>query len=258
MAKPRTFKVTPKLMEGDDVADFQRFMRDEFDGMNIDYPITVDGRFGVGTRSACATLCVARGMIHSRVMKEGVTPYLRQRLRNRDFTDAEKARASSKEGVDYRRALREKFEAGGVCSPLVKIFTHANGWTGPRGHDGVDLICPKDAPGFAICKAKVIRADNGGWWGKSPSGDVSKGDGITIIRSLVNVGPIKEGMNFGYGHAEANKVRVGQVVEAGDIINKAGTAVVPHFHFMVNVGMGDSGRGDRDPWPFVKYAIDHS
>jgi hypothetical protein len=34
------------------------------------------------------------------------------------------------------------------------------------GHDGVDLICPEDAPIFAICKAKVIDVRASGWWAR--------------------------------------------------------------------------------------------
>jgi murein DD-endopeptidase MepM/ murein hydrolase activator NlpD len=132
----------------------------------------------------------------------------------------------------------------------------------------VDLICPKDAPGFAICKAKVVRADAGGWWGKGAPKDPdvrAKGDGIVILQSLVNIGPIKNGMLFGYGHAEHARVTKGQTVKAGDQICRAGMANAWHFHFMVNSGaprFWDGSRplgiGDRDPWPFVRYAIDHS
>lgn len=258
MSEPRTFKVTQPHMKGDDVKRWQREIREEFERMSIDFPIIADGDYGVATRDATASLCNALGIVHGTAMKNGVTPALRTKLRNRDLSAAEKKRYSGQKAKEYRRALRDKHKEGGVCSPLAKITASSNGYS--SWHDGVDLICPRDAPGFAVCKAKVIRADNGGWWGKgAPSPAVAaKGDGITIIRSLVNIGPIKKGMNFAYGHAEANRVRVGEVVEAGQRINKAGMANAPHFHFMVNMRSDDRGVGDRDPMPIVRYCIEHS
>ncbi len=83
-------------------------------------------------------------------------------------------------------------------------------------------------------------------------------DGIVIIRSLFDIGPIKKGMNLCYGHAEKPRVRVGQVVNAGDWICNAGLANAWHFHFMVNHRPDARGVGDRDPRPILKYAKDHS
>lgn len=258
MSEPRTFVVRTPHMKGRDVQTWQIDMRKQFERLDIDYPLTADGDYGVVSRDACASLCTALGIIHSKAMAKGVTPFLRAKIRNRDLTAAEEKRMNGAKAKNYRRGLRERFKEGGVCSPLVKIITHSNGYS--AWHDGVDLICPEDAPGFAVCKAKVIRADNAGWWGKgAPSPAVAaKGDGITIIRSLVDIGPIKKGMNFGYGHAEANRVKVGQIVEAGQRINKAGMANAPHFHMMVNMRRDDRGVGDRDPWPIIKYCIEHS
>ena len=261
---PRTFKVRAPHMKGDDIAAFQKVLKAQFDTWQVDYPLALDGDYGVATRAACASVCHGLGMTASEVMKDGVTPALRIKIRHKDLTDAERTRYHERR--EYRLALRKKFEAGGVCSPLVKILTHANGYG--AGHDGVDLICPKDAPGFAICNAKVVRADAGGWWGKGAPRDPdvrAKGDGIVILQSLVNIGPIKQGMLFGYGHAEGATVAKGAIVKAGDRICRAGFANAPHFHFMVNSGaprFWDGSRplgiGDRDPWPIVKYAIDHS
>jgi Peptidase family M23 len=261
---PRTFKVKSPHMTGDDIAAFQKVLKAQFDTWKVDYPLEIDGDYGVATRSACASICHGLGMSASEMMQDGVTPALRIKIRNKDLTDAERKRYHERR--DYRLALRDKFEGGGVCAPLVKILAHSNGYS--AGHDGVDLICTRDAPGFAICKAKVVRADPGGWWGLGAPRDPdvrAKGDGIVILQSLVNIGPIKNGMLFGYGHAEGAKVSRGQIVNAGDRICRAGFANAPHFHFMVNSGarrFWDGNRplgiGDRDPWPFVKYAIDHA
>jgi murein DD-endopeptidase MepM/ murein hydrolase activator NlpD len=261
---PRTFKVTSPHMKGDDIAEFQKMLKAQFATWKVNYPLAIDGDYGVATRAACASVCHGLGMIASEMMQHGVTPALRTKIRNKDLTDAERTRYDERR--DYRSALRDKFEGGGVCSPLVKILAHSNGYS--AGHDGVDLICPKDAPGFAICNAKVVRADAGGWWGKGAPRDPAvraKGDGIVILQSLVNIGPIKKGMLFGYGHAEGARVTKGQIVHAGDRICRAGFANAPHFHFMINSGaprFWDGSRppgiGDRDPWPIVKYAIEHS
>jgi murein DD-endopeptidase MepM/ murein hydrolase activator NlpD len=264
MAEPRTFTVTTPHMEGDDVRAFQNDLLERFHAWEVEYFLKTEGDYGVLTRAACASVCHGLGMMASRVMKDGVTPALRVRIRNQRLTEAERRRFG--ERAEYREALRRKHKGGGVCSPLVKIITHANGYS--KWHDGVDLICPLDAPGFAICKAKVVRADAGGWWGKGAPSDPdvrAEGDGIIILQSLVEHGPIKEGMLFGYGHAENAKVSVGQVVNAGDRICSAGMARAPHFHWMASSGASkfwDGSRplgvGDRDPWPIIQYAIDHA
>jgi murein DD-endopeptidase MepM/ murein hydrolase activator NlpD len=64
-------------------------------------------------------------------------------------------------------------------------------------------------------------------------------------------------MHFGYGHAEHARVREGDTVKAGQRIGRAGFANAPHVHFMVNGGNTTRGVGDRDPMPFVRYAIKH-
>jgi murein DD-endopeptidase MepM/ murein hydrolase activator NlpD len=60
-------------------------------------------------------------------------------------------------------------------------------------------------------------------------------------------------MNIGYGHAENATVREGEFVRAGDRIGNAGLAVAWHIHFMVNMGSGERGVGDRDPRPIYNY-----
>lgn len=144
----------------------------------------------------------------------------------------------------------------GVAPPLNKILAHSNGWTGAHGHDGVDLICNANAPIYAICDAKVIDVRPGGWWGKGNPGGATaqKGDGIIQLECLIDNGPFKKGMHFGYGHAEKATVSLGEVVAAGEQIGHAGFANAWHVHFMVNSGKTDRGVGDRDPWPYVQYA----
>jgi murein DD-endopeptidase MepM/ murein hydrolase activator NlpD len=128
-------------------------------------------------------------------------------------------------------------------------------------HGGVDLICPPNAPIFAICKAKVIDVREEGWWGNptpTPEHPASDGDGIIQLECLADNGPLKKGLHFGYGHSEHHSVNVGDIVEAGQPIGKAGYANAWHVHFMVNDGTTMDGVGDRDPKPFVDYARKYS
>lgn len=153
-----------------------------------------------------------------------------------------------------RSAGRTSGGSGGVAPPLTHILNSSNGYT--AGHDGVDLICSPNAVIFAICDARVVDVRAGGWWGKNPTGNVSIGDGIIVLECLITNGPFRVGFKFGYGHAEKAKVRVGQTVKAGEQIGHAGFANAWHVHFMVN-GTGPGGRGDRNPMPYVNYAIRH-
>lgn len=255
---PRTYKVTSPHMQGGAIDDWQRVLNKQMDTWGIDYHIAVDGDYGVVTRDLGRSVAYGLGMSAS-ILDRGVTPELRRKIRNKDLTDAERKRFQSRQRENWRNRLKKKHEGGGVCSPLVKILQHSWGWR-PGVHDGVDLICPADAHGYAMCRAKVVRVDDS-WWGLGAPADPAlrdRGDGIVIVRSLVDVGPIKKGMNFGYGHAEKPRVRDGDVVNAGDWICNAGLANAWHFHFMVNNDDTTRGVGDRDPWPFVKYAITHA
>lgn len=165
-------------------------------------------------------------------------------------------------------AKREAQLAGGhVASPLRRIVGHSWGWH-PGVHDGVDLICEADATIFALCDGTIVDARPSGWWGKgakpSSGHPISDGDGIIQLRCSVNRGPFRPGLVFAYGHAEKATVKVGDTVRAGQMIGHAGFANAWHVHFMVNDGRkrradgGFSGVGDRDPWPYVDYAIAHS
>lgn len=256
----RTFKLEKPLMEGSDIEQWQRFIKSTFDKWNIDYPIVVDDVYGVGARSATASLLYCLGINHVEAMKQGVTPELRIKVRHRRLTASERTRFLTTR-VAHRAKLRRKYnKKSRVASPLHHIIQSSWGWA--PGHDGVDLICDARAPGFAICNGVIRRADAGGWWGKgAPSPAVAaRGDGIVILECTVNVGPFRKGMCFGYGHAEAPVVRVGDTVKAGERICEAGMANAWHFHFMCNGGgfAKTQGRGDRDPMPFVRYAIKHS
>jgi len=147
-----------------------------------------------------------------------------------------------------------------VHAPCKPILQHSWGWHAGV-HDGVDLITEADDVVYAICDATVIDVRSSGWWGNgaraSGGHSVADGDGIIQLRCEVDAGPFKKGMHFGYGHAEKACVKVNERVRAGQMIGHAGFANAWHLHFMVNGGGHTRGVGDRDPWPFVDYAIRH-
>lgn len=259
----RTFKLKKSHMTGEDVKLGQRDLRKRLEHWGAsDYPLEVDGDYGVATRAAYQDVAYGLGIAQDE-LKEGITPRIRRKIRHAELTDAEMARYKDREG--WRKQLAEKHKGGGFSSPLVKIITHANGFS--SWHDGVDLICPVDAHGFAMMKAKVVRVSDS-WWGLGAPADQGlkdKGDGIVIIQSLVDAGPIKKGDYFGYGHAEKSRVRTGDTVSAGQWICNAGYANAWHFHMMQFRGDpgkasdgGPRGVGNRDPWPAVDYCINHS
>jgi murein DD-endopeptidase MepM/ murein hydrolase activator NlpD len=248
----RTFRVESPHMQGDDIRQWQKTLNRQFGTWKVNFGVVVDGDYGVATRDATATVLYGLGIARA-AMKEGVPPKLRIKVRNGQLTATERGRYDKR--AEWRKRLRERHKDGGhVAPPLAKIISSSWGWT-PPVHDGVDLICKPNATLYALCDAKVIDVRSSGWWGKAPTGDVRKGDGIIQLECRTDVGPFKRGMHFGYGHAEHATVRVGQIVKAGEPIGKAGLAVAWHVHFMANAGNTSKGIGDRDPMPFVSYAM---
>lgn len=253
----RTFRVESPEMHGDDVKDWQATLNGQMRTWNVDYRLDLDGDYGTLTNDLTASVCHGLGLASaSKAMEDGVTPALRIKIRNKDLTTKERKRYE--ERASWREAFRQRHAHKDIAAPLTKILSSEWGWH-PAVHDGVDLICKAAAPLLAICRARVVRADAGGWWGNNPQPSnghpVSDGDGIMVLRSLTKIGPFKKGLNFCYGHAEGARANVGDVVEAGDVIGHAGFARAWHVHFMVNARKDVRGVGDRDPMPYVKYAI---
>lgn len=257
-AGSRTLKVQSPHMKGKDVQLWQRELNAQFKRIDIGYRVAVDSDYGLTTRDATATLLHALG-IAEKAMANGVTPELRVKVRHRRLSGTERARMAAR--VGWRRKLRAKWASKSVASPLAKIISSSWGWH-PGVHDGVDLICREDAPIYALCDAVVIDARASGWWGKgakpSAGHPVSDGDGIIQLRCTTDAGPFRRGLHFGYGHAEHATVKVGQQVKAGQQIGRAGFANAAHVHFMANGGGTSKGVGDRDPMPYIRYAIEHS
>lgn len=262
MATPRTFKIQSPLMHGEDVQAWQMEIAAEFEKLDIHCPIEPDGHYGVGSRSYTASLCHALGMNATDAMKDGVTPQLRTKIRQRQLTREEHQRYMSVEYIDYRRTLRKRWTSPGnaVHTPVAKILQHSWGYH-PGVHDGVDVICLPNAPIYAMCRARVIDVRAEGWWGLGAPSDPelkAKGDGIIQLEVLVDVGPFAKGHHIGYGHAEGAVTHFGEVVEAGTHLGHAGLANAWHVHLMHNDGhAGLHGIGNLDPEPLLNYTIDH-
>lgn len=254
MADPRTFKVDRPALKGEDVQQWQQTINSMFAKWDIDLRVKVDGEYGLASRSATATLLYALG-IEQGEMKDGVTPGLRVKVRNYQRKLSPKERARFAQRVAWRRRLRQKWARGvKVARPVNKIITSA--WGYHKGvHDGIDVQTPPAATVYAMVKSRVIDVRAGGWWGRSPSGDVSKGDGIVQLEVLETVGPFTKGMHIGYGHCEHACVREGQIVEAGEPVARVGLAVTWHTHLMVNDGQTTKGIGTRDPRKLLDFAM---
>lgn len=245
-------------MRGDDIRGWQQILNKQFDNWGVNFHVAVNGEYGVPTRDATATVLHGLG-IKLNEMTNGITPELQIKVRDKKLSPTERLRRVQRRL--WRQRLRDKYASGGVATPIAKILSSSWGWH-PPGHDGVDLICLEGAPIFALCDAEVVDVRASGWWGlgahASPGHPIADGDGIIQLKCLVDLGPFRKGMHFGYGHAEHATVKVGQRVKAGQRIGSAGFANASHVHFMANIGNTMRGVGDRDPMPYVRYAIKHA
>lgn len=252
-----TLVVKSPAMRGATVKAFQKDVKAAFKRIGIAAPINIDGIYGPAMRGFVASLLRANGGNAAVLMKDGITPALRSKIRGDLYTTAERKLKASKARTDYRAALRARWKKQSsprVHAPVSRIVTDDWGYH-PGVHDGVDVCTDVETVAFAMVKSKVIDVRTGGWWGKAPSGDVSKGDGIVQLEVLESVGPFKKGMHIGYGHCEKPRVKVGQIVEAGTPIAMVGLAVVWHIHLMVNDGSTNRGVGNINPRPLIDYAV---
>jgi murein DD-endopeptidase MepM/ murein hydrolase activator NlpD len=262
MANPRTFKLDPHPMKGDDVKQWQKDVVKLFKDVGIKCPIAVDGVYAQATRSFTAELCEAYGLVSKTEMKNGVSPELRIRLRNKELNKAEKTRFESKARKAYRAKLRARWAPRFndlVHSPVSKIIADSWGYH-PGVHDGLDVISIEGAAAFAMVRSKIIDVRPHGWWGLgAPSNQKlrERGDGIVQMEVLDNNGPFKRGLHIGYGHCVHPVVHVGQVVRPGEVVARVGFANAAHIHLMVNTGNTMEGVGNLDPKPLVDYAVKH-
>jgi lipoprotein NlpD len=120
------------------------------------------------------------------------------------------------------RIILEKWRfAWQVKGTVISSFGMRDG----KKHDGIDIAALEGSPVSAAQKGEVIYSNNG-------------------IRGYGNIVMLKhtEGFITVYAHNKENLVKVGEMVEKGDIIaalGGAGNASVPHLHFEI--------RKDRRP-----------
>lgn len=248
----RALKVTSDPMKGEDVKALQDAVNDRARARGM-RTVEADGIMGPDTLKAAAAVGWRLGAMDSTLRKPLTTLGLQRVIRYP---------ASRTPAQRVRSLQRRPAPTGRVYYPIApaRLITDAWGYH-PGIHDGVDLICPANEPVVAMVKSRVVRVSSSGWWGLGAPSDPdlkAKGDGIIIIQSLENVGPIKDGMNLCYGHAEGATVRVGQTVNAGHVLGHAGLANAWHVHFMINDNPPAAGFyrgvGDRDPRPILDYA----
>jgi murein DD-endopeptidase MepM/ murein hydrolase activator NlpD len=259
----RELVVVDPPMLGRDVANLNRAVHDRLKSRGIDVPLPNHDKFTLAAALAAIEAGYFLGLLEDTILatdagRRMCTEGAQHLIRNPDErTDEQLQRAKEREpqiarGPRYYRELR-----GGVATPADPILQHS--WGFQAGHDGVDLITEGDDIIYAICDAVVIDVRSEGWWGSNPkpgSGHpISDGDGIIQIECLVDDGPFRKGMHFGYGHAEKSTVAVGDTVKAGQKLGHAGFANAWHVHFMVNDGSTTKGIGTMDPWPFVEHAL---
>jgi murein DD-endopeptidase MepM/ murein hydrolase activator NlpD len=247
-------------MTGGDVEGWERDLNAQLADWSIDYRLTEDGRYTVEDRAMTASVLYGLGIAVD-ALTGGVAPALRTKVRNKRLSTEERARYD--ERADWRVRLRARLEAAddpAVHRLVSRVLSDDWGYH-PGVHDGIDLICPLDALLYAPVRSRVIDARAAGWWGlgaqPSPGHPVSEGDGIIQLEVLVTVGPIREGFHLGFGHAEHARVDVGQTVDAGEVIGRAGFANASHVHFMVNRGeVGTRGVGTLDPREIVDFCAE--
>lgn len=254
----RTLKVQNPSMDGKDADLWRGTLRDIGREWGAVPPIDATGPYTTSVRAITASVLYGLGIAQDE-LKHGLTPALRTKVRNKRLTARERARYVARAG--WRKRLVKRWAPDKVAPPLARVLADSWGYH-PGVHDGLDLICAADAPIYAMIKSRVVRADTGGWWGlgarPSWGHPVSDGDGIIVLEVLENIGPFKVGQRIGYGHAEHPIVKVGQIVEAGQQIGRAGFANAWHVHLVINDGdQGTRGVGRRDPRPHYEYATKH-
>lgn len=137
-------------------------------------------------------------------------------------------RASMDEALDSLAAHRDLLLSTPSILPTTGIFR--SGFSRARlhplldrtmPHEGIDVAAPRGTPIMAAARGRVTYA---GWKsGYGQTVEINHGYGYETL----------------YGHADKVLVRVGQVVDRGDVIAQVGStglATSPHLHYEVRVG----------------------
>ena len=116
--------------------------------------------------------------------------------------------------------------------PISGRLTSRFGRRGSSMHEGIDVAAPRGTPVRAAAPGRVVHSD----WSISGYGN------LVIVEH-------RGGLVTLYAHNRVNRVRVGQYVEADDVISEVGAtgrATAPHLHFEVR----RDGK-PRDPLDFL-------
>jgi murein DD-endopeptidase MepM/ murein hydrolase activator NlpD len=127
--------------------------------------------------------------------------------------------------------LRPNQPSSGVC-PVKGPVRIGQGWGAPRDggrrrHQGIDLLAGAGTPLVAVASGQIIRLSNL---------DRGRG-GISLwLRDA-------RGTAFYYAHNQHNLVRLGQRVQAGQLLARVGATGnarggPPHLHFQIHPGGG--------------------
>lgn len=128
---------------------------------------------------------------------------------------------------------------GGHADPVPEGTGVAQGYGGDGGHPGIDLAVPLDTQLLAAASGTVTHASNDDPHGYGNEVEISTADGFQIR----------------YGHLHGMNVKVGDTVNAGQVIGSSGgekdgptsgNSSGPHLHFEVRT-QGHS----VDPTPFL-------
>jgi peptidoglycan LD-endopeptidase LytH len=140
--------------------------------------------------------------------------------------------------ITQRTTAALAFPVAGRSSQAVQSFFRDPRDGGRREHHGVDIFAPRHTPVLA-----------------ASSGLVSSVATTSLGGHVVWVWDPRRRQSHYYAHLSKQAVRIGQTVEAGDIIGYVGNTgnargTPPHLHF----GIYARGDGPIDPLPFVQGA----
>ncbi len=134
----RTFKLTSPLIEGTDIAFFQRALNERFRRWQVDFALEVDGAYGSRTRDATQRVLYGLG-VPLASMEHGVVPELRQKIRDPDRRNhAERVRAH--ERSDWLRRLRRRYDGHGPRAAIAYARKHVGVTENPPGSNRGLLI----------------------------------------------------------------------------------------------------------------------
>lgn len=127
--------------------------------------------------------------------------------------------------------------ASPMQDPKYKVTTpfgvKGHMWSSGR-HEGVDYAAPVGAVVVAPCEGKVVNV--GQVWGKA------FGQNSVLLKV--------KGGHLLFAHLSSNKVKIGQMVKAGDFLGKVGkdgNVTGPHLHMELQAGPGWKKGGGLDP-----------